>query len=273
MAIKAEMGNDIQSKIAFISYIKVDNELREKNIRAIIKFYKSNFNRCEFIGIEESSDNAPRDWHEEWDQYFAIESKEYTRKTYCYNLGAQKTGREILIFLDVDVIVNPVFLLENISRLYEAGELECLIGYNGTAIYLNEKGEADFLKSNNIDDLYSKCEGLNNTNDANEYGIVGNTHAVGGCLIVTKKVFNDINGFNPYFRGWGYEDNEIVSRAHRLGINVLKSNIAKDYLFHLPHSSSAENKSLHDYYKDNESIARFVETLDKEQLKQYIMQW
>jgi predicted glycosyltransferase involved in capsule biosynthesis len=263
----------IQSKISFISYIKVDNELREKNIRAIIKFYKSNFKGCEFIGVEESSDLSVRDWSDEWDQYFIIKSADYTRKTYCYNLGARKTDRDILIFLDVDIIVNPIFLLENISRLYKTGELECMVGYNGAAIYLNEKGEADFIKSNNISDLYSKCENLKNTNDANEYGIVGNTRAVGGCLIITKKTFNEINGFNPFFRGWGYEDNEIVSRAHRLGVNVLKSNIPKDYLFHLPHSMSTDNKSRHEFYKNNEAIAQFVETLNREQLKQYIKQW
>ena len=264
---------NIQDKIAFISHIKIDNSLREKNIRSIIKFYKSNFKGSEFIGVEESSSRVQPDWYKDWDQYIIISSEDYTRKTYCYNLGARQTKKDILVFLDVDIIVNPIFLLENINNLYNSGELECLIGYNGAAIYLNSNGESDFLKSNNIEDLYSKIKGLKNTNDSNEYGILGNTQAVGGCLILTRKTFNYINGFNPFFKGWGYEDNEIISRAHRLGVNVLRSNIPNDYLFHLPHSNLSENKSHHNFYKNNEAIVQFVESLDKEQLKRYIKQW
>lgn len=259
--------------ISFISYIKIDNILREKNIKAITSFYKKNFPTSEFIGIEEGNSIGP--WVGEWDKYYIIPPEEnYSRKTYCYNLGASKSTRDIFIFLDIDVIVNPTYIIDCFNFLLESEDnLQCMVGYNGTAIYLNQLGEKDFLKSNNIDDLYSKVGNLKSTGDHNEYGIVGNTHAVGGFLIMTRAAFNLIKGFNPLFKGWGYEDNEIVTRAHKLGVNVTKSNIPDNYLFHLPHHDINDNKSLHPHYRQNEAIAKFVDTADKQSLKKYIEQW
>lgn len=257
--------------ISFIFHIKIDNDLRLKNLSAICKFYQKYFPNSEFIGIEEGESNS--DISHFFTKYKKYPAECLVRKTLCYNRGAEIASRKILVFMDIDIIVNPKFLLDNIQSSIENNSLECMIGYNGTAIYLNKEGEKDFLMTGNIVDLYSKVGDIKNTNDRNEYGIVGNTQAVGGCLVMTRESFTTINGFNPFFKGWGYEDNEIISRAHRLGLNVTKSNIKGDILFHLPHSDLTEDKSAHQHYSQNHSIIKLVESLNKEQLKIYIKQW
>jgi len=257
--------------ISFIAHIKIDNDLRKKNLIAISKFYQTHFPNSEFIGVDEGDNSL--DVSEYFTNYKNIHNDGLVIKTICYNEGAKIATNKILVFIDIDIIVNPKYLLDNIRSSYESATLDCMIGYNGTAIYLNETGERDFLISNNIDDLYSKIENLHNTNDKNNYGLVGNTQAVGGCLVMTRDSFNKINGFNPFFKGWGYEDNEIISRAHKLGLNVTRSNIKDDYLFHLPHSDLTENKSAHHHYDQNHAIVNLVESLNDEQIKTYIKQW
>ena len=257
--------------ISFIAHIKIDNELRKKNLIAISKFYQTHFPNSEFLGVEEGDENS--DISQYFTDYSHICNDGLVRKTLCYNEGAKLASHKILVFIDIDIIVNPEYLLDNIQSSYESNTLDCMIGYNGTAIYLNHKGEVDFLATGDINDLYSKIEDLHNTNDRNIYGQVGNTQAVGGCLVMTKDSFNKINGFNPFFQGWGYEDNEIISRAHKLGLNVTRSNIENDYLFHLPHSDLTEDKSAHYHYAKNHAIVSLVESLDDEQIKTYIKQW
>jgi hypothetical protein len=257
--------------ISFIAHVKIDNELRKKNLIAISKFYQTHFPNSEFIGVGEGDENS--DTSKYFTKYSHISNNGLVRKTLCYNEGARIATNKILVFIDIDIVVNPEYLLDNIKSSYESNTLDCMIGYNGTAIYLNHEGEKNFLATGDINDLYSKIEGLHYTNDRNIYGVVGNTRAVGGCLVMTKDSFKAINGFNPFFKGWGYEDNEIISRAHKLSLNVTLSNVKTDYLFHLPHSDLTEDKSAHPHYSKNHAIVSLVESLNDEQIKTYIKQW
>ena len=67
------------------------------------------------------------------------------------------------------------------------------------------------------------------------YCTAPNSEAVGGCVVTSAKKFFEYNGFNPNFKGWGYEDNEIVIRVHRLGHTVTRINDPEALLFHFPH--------------------------------------
>lgn len=260
--------------ITFICHVRIDNEAREKNIETIFAYYKKYLPGCKFVFVEDCDEgwlDLPFDEH---DIYKHFHNADLVKKCVGYNIGAKSASTEILVFLDVDIIVDCNKLLECINEAHESNSLECLIGYNGCAFYMTEAGEQKFLKTLNVDDLHEKIKDLHLvTGNANEFALLGNTKAVGGCLIMTKNSFNHINGFNPFFVGWGYEDNEIISRAHRLGLKVSKSGIVDHYLYHLPHCDTSVNKAQHKHYKQNEAIVQFVESLDKQQLERYIKQW
>lgn len=261
--------------ITFICHVRIDNEARIKNVKTIYSYYKQHLPNCQFVFVEDDAESKLLDFaFDERDEYKHVFNSDHVKKCASYNFGAKYAETDILIFLDVDIIVDCSKLLECINEARDSGSLECLIGYNGCAFYMTEMGEEQFLSSLNINDLHNKIQNIKLiTNASNEHALLGNTQAVGGCLIMTKSSFNVINGFNPFFIGWGYEDNEIISRAHRLGLNVTKSNIANHYLYHLPHSDVSVNKSQHNHYRQNESIVQFVESLNKEQLQRYIKQW
>lgn len=263
--------------ITFICHVRIDNGLREKNIKTIYEYYSKHLPGCKFIFVEDDDyeklegviDFFPKD---RWLRTEFIESQRIINKCDSYNYGAELSETDIMIFLDVDIIVDCDKLLECLNA---ADKIECLIGYNGIAFYMTEEGEKKFLETLDVNDLYYNVSNLEaRTGSSNSCGVVGNTKAVGGCLIMTKESFKAINGFNPFFWGWGYEDNEIISRAHILGLNVCRSGVAGHFLYHLPHETEPNrNKADHSHYKQNEAICQFVESLNKEQLKRYIKQW
>jgi predicted glycosyltransferase involved in capsule biosynthesis len=262
--------------ITFICHIRIDNEARFKNVKTIYKYYKQHLPGCRFVFIEDDTETRLLNFTliDSRDEYALLYNNDLVKKCTGYNHGAKYSDTDILIFLDVDIIIDCNKLLECINEANSNGSLECLIGYNGCAFYMTQQGEKQFLDTLDVNDLHSKIKNMHLiTNNANEFALLGNTKAVGGCLIMTKSSFNVINGFNPFFIGWGYEDNEIISRAHRLGLKVTKSNIADHFLYHLPHCDTSVNKAQHKHYKQNEAIVQFVESLNKEQLQQYIKQW
>lgn len=263
--------------ITFICHVRLENVLRIKNISTIYAFYKKYLPNSRFIFVEDTAEPA-LSTHiilDNNDKIIHFLNNDEYNKCEGYNIGAKHSETDILIFLDIDIIVDCNHLLKSINKMDELNQLNCLlIGYNGVAIYLNDAGEKEFLQSLDLNDLYNKTISLQlTTNNRNEYALVGNTQAVGGCLVMSKTTFNTIHGFNPSFVGWGYEDNEIISRARILQVDVYKSNIVNHFLFHLPHETVALNKSLHIHYKQNEETVRYVESLTKEQLEKYIQLW
>lgn len=263
--------------ITFICHVRIDNDKRIKNLRTIYKYYTQNMPNSKFVFVQDYevgevvancitfNDNTT---------LIVDPTDGLVEKCKSYNTGAQLADTDILVFLDIDIIVDCNLLLECINAAKESNMLECLIGYNGVALYMTEAGEKKFLNTLNIEDLRSLTVNLDKvTNNANEFALVGNTRAVGGCLVMTKESFKRINGFNPFFKGWGYEDNEIISRAHRLGLKVSKSDDTQNVLFHLPHCDANTDKSKHSHYTQNEAIVKLVESLDKQQLETYIKQW
>lgn len=260
--------------ITFICHVRIDNEARKKNIETIFAYYKKYLPGCRFVFVEDDDEGWLNLTLSGTDEYTHFINQGLVQKCVGYNIGAKIAATDILVFLDVDIIVDCNKLLECINESQMNNTLECLIGYNGCAFYMTQAGEHKFLKTLNVDDLHENVKNLHLvTSNANEYALLGNTRAVGGCLIMTKSSFERINGFNPFFKGWGYEDNEIISRAHRLGLEVTKSGIADHHLYHLPHCDTSVNKAHHEHYKQNEAIVQFVESLNKEQLQRYIKQW
>ena len=102
---------------------------------------------------------------------------------------------------------------------------------------------------------------------------VGNLKAVGGCLVMSRDCFKDVNGFNPNFINWGYEDNEIVTRCHKLKKNVILANTKDPYLFHLPHHDVEGDKSVHDFYTNNQTEYMKVCEMNYNDLQKYIKTW
>jgi len=112
--------------------------------------------------------------------------------------------------------------------------------------------------------------------------INGDGHLFGNCpggsFFMTKNFFNKVNGFNPNFKGWGYEDTAFLTRVQRLGHYVGLVNGAQHMIFHMHHGDVSKgevaargilNKQSH----NNRNIYNKVNKMTKPQAEAFSKTW
>ena len=248
--------------ITFIVPYKEDNIERAKNLEYAKKYYSKLVPGSEFILVTEE------------DMLFG-KTLDYFPKSQMYNLGAKRAKHDILCFLDADTFVSEESLMKGISLA--SNDNNVIIGYSGVAIYLTFKAKAEIGDEVTYDKLLSF---LPNGSDykpvlghRDDIFNVANLKAVGGCLIMNKNCFNEIGGYNPNFKGWGYEDTEIIKRSIKLKKDILAVKPERHFLFHLAHEDDTIPRCEHPHYKDNEAEFYKILDLDYKQLKDYIKTW
>lgn len=261
--------------LSFIVPVSIDNAERAYNLETCIRYYhKDNFViPTEFILVESSKKPSDITFYKHVDKYIFSRTNDSFKKTQAYNTGAKLAKGDIFCFLDADVFINRDSFESLYSQIRDVNGV--YLGYNGTAIYTTRSGKIEFEESlSNWDKMCSLID-FNNvrTNYCTSKYIVGNTNAVGGCLLMNRQTFNKIKGFNPNFIGWGYEDNEIISRTKILEVPIYKLYKEQDLLLHLWHDVENTDKSIHPNYKNNESEVRKIESMSKQQLQEYIKTW
>tara|TARA_R110002020_G_scaffold205952_1_gene410650 strand:+ start:766 stop:2349 length:1584 start_codon:yes stop_codon:yes gene_type:complete len=265
--------------ISFIVHFRKDTEHRMVNLDTVYNYYKTICPNSEFVFVEDDSEERIKHLVKPGDKYIFFENNKTYNKCIGYNMGLKESSNDIVCFLDIDCLVSIDSLIKGIST---SNKGIISIAYNGTAIYIQHKLK-EKIHNHQGTGLYkfivdSVDKESVYTGYRDEYYAVGNTQAVGGCLIGKKETFERINGFNPNFIGWGYEDNEIISRAMQLEVPVSKigNNTARWWLLHLPHEEGGvaiTDKNQHEFYKSNEQEVRKVESMSKEELEKYIKSW
>lgn len=260
--------------LTFVVHIRKDSEERVKNLNIVFPYYKNIFPDAKFIFVEDSKlKEFSYLSYQGNTTYINIEEGVSYNKSKCYNTGLSLCTTEYICFLDVDCIVSA----NNINKAIEIASNDAVaIGYNGTSVYFNQTVK-DKIKSSGSD-LYDYLDSFVEkdklfVNYLNEHYVIGNTKAVGGCLLGKTKIFKDTNGFNPNIVGWGYEDNEIVHRLNKLDIDIVYINTKKPLLFHLPHIEKDYDKSEHYFYQNNYNEFLKITKMTKSDLEAYIKTW
>ena len=281
--------------ISIIIHCRIDNEERGKNAKLVYDFYKRNTKDSQVIFIEDDAEAKLFDYVniDENDNHVITGNTGNWHKTKCYNDGATISEREYLYFLDLDVIVHPKYICEASST-----DSDLIIAYNGQSLYLNYDAKRIFEKNNSYECLESfipsewRFEGelLNhNIKAVQDYNtsktgsplnmykhcMAPNNKAVGGCVVTKRDTFFKYKGFNPNFIGWGYEDNELPTRVHKLGYNVTRINHPEALLFHLPHDpvGGDPGKSAHKDSNSNHTEMDKIDHISKQDLEEYIKTW
>ena len=263
--------------LTFIIHLRKDTEERAKNVDIIIAYYKNIIPLCKFIVVEDDAvQNFAYLENDKDIEYIHFYNESQHNKSKGYNIGLCKCKTDIVCFLDVDCIVSKQNIEKAISTLNDINGL--YIGYNGVAIYFkyNVKEQIINYTESLYDFLDTFVDKTNlNTGYENAFYHVANTNAVGGILLGYKHIFKNIGGFNPNFKGWGYEDNEIIIRAKKLSIPIYIINTSKSFFFHLPHINE-ENKhkeNSHASFKLNEQEFLYISSLSKKEIEEYIKSW
>ena len=124
------------------------------------------------------------------------DNDEKFQKNSLYNIATQKATGDIFIFHDVDYYPS-----DDVSY-YTTSDIPLYPVKN--LIFLNQEGtQRDF------DDI---PEGYRNFHQN-----VGD-HS-GGVFVLHRELFYKMNGLNPYYKGWGKEDDDTRDRLRLLGYN------------------------------------------------------
>ena len=139
------------------------------------------------------------------------DNDEKFQKNSLYNIATQKATGDIFIFHDVDYYPS-----DNVSY-YTTSDIPLYPVRN--LIFLNQEGnQRDF------DDI---PEGYRNFHQT-----VGD-HS-GGVFVLHRELFYKMNGLNPYYKGWGKEDDDTRDRLRLLGYNWKRNEEGLFYgLYHI----------------------------------------
>jgi len=167
---------------------------REEHLSILLPRLKEIFNNKSYEVIIAEQDN---------DEKF--------QKNSLYNIATQKATGDIFIFHDVDYYPS-----DNVSY-YTTSDIPLYPVRN--LIFLNQEGnQRDF------DDI---PEGYRNFHQN-----VGD-HS-GGVFVLHRELFYKMNGLNPYYKGWGKEDDDTRDRLRLLGYNWKRNEEGLFYgLYHI----------------------------------------
>jgi predicted glycosyltransferase involved in capsule biosynthesis len=248
----------VKHKISLIVTFKPDTDERIKNLELFKDYYTRIMPNSEII-VQETTDDI-------------------FNKCKLYNAGVKKAKYNTICFIDSDIFVSE----KSIEIAYKQSQLteNIVIGYSGDVVNMSYKFKEKIKEGFVYDDLVRDIKPFNSFKlyeSTDMYQIV-HTQSVGGCLMMTRDCFEDINGFNPNFRNWGYEDDEILARASGLGKNILRLNKSQDtILIHLPHLDSDKHydvpRDKHAHYNHNRDIYFRVKSMKKDELQSYIATW
>lgn len=149
------------------------------------------------------------------------------------NRAAKKAGDwDVAVILDADTIVSQQQLKVGIA----------LANKTGAVVYpyaerweLDHEGTQMFLE-----------------NPKSEWYQHAKRHAwehFGGCIIVTRELWDLVRGFDPGFVGWGHEDGAFLAACTTLSDKPFKRVEGK--LFHLEHKPSVVKSPVHPTYIAN----------------------
>jgi predicted glycosyltransferase involved in capsule biosynthesis len=263
--------------ITFIIHLRKDTEERAKNVDIVIPYYRKVVPNSKFIVIEDAAEQSFDHLAQYSDvTYIFNHNPDQHNKCKGYNTGLKASDTDIVCFLDIDCIISKENILKAIQTVNESNSI--CIGYNGTCVYFNYnvKSLVDKSTENLYDFLTSFVDfdnlSLNYTTDSYK---IANTKAVGGALFGKRLQFNNIGGFNPNFKGWGYEDNEIIIRARILQVPLFYIQTNKSLLLHLPHMGESlhNTEMLHKSYRQNEAEYIKISNLSQDELTAYIQSW
>lgn len=163
-----------------------------------------------------------------------VAGQRYFNKARAQNLGAAASDHPYLFFCDCDIVVEPEVIADLLERLRsKPGSFATLAGVRESE--LNSRGGRHVV-----------CFGYElriRTADGRELRIFDHeedaedgTRQAPGLLMVRRGDFLAVNGYNSRLEGWGWEDQDMISRL-TLGGGLER--ISEGQAVHLSHDDEA----------------------------------
>jgi predicted glycosyltransferase involved in capsule biosynthesis len=168
-----------------------------------------------------------------------VSDQKYFNKSCAQNLGTAYTSGALLFFCDCDVILDPVSfkkLAEQVAA--QPGTFGTLAGVKESQI--NSRGGKHIVCFGYeliLTTADKRCLRIvDNEEDAND-----GTRQAPGLLMVRRSDFLSINGYNSRLHGWGWEDQDMISRL------TLGAGLERIYCGHATHLSHDDQARIRNY--------------------------
>ena len=158
------------------------------------------------------------------------------QKNSLYNLAVSKSTGNILIFHDVDYYPtdNVDYYTDVLIPLYPVRQV----------LFLGNDNQP-----RNINDIPNGY--INFINDVGDHS--------GGVFVLSRELFYKINGLNPYYKGWGKEDDDTRDRIRLLGYNWKRNE--KGLFYGLYHTDNKPNDNDIDFINNHVLLSNLKNTL------------
>lgn len=264
----------VAEDVSAVIPVKIDSAQRRRNLEHVVEYLRKMARGIEILVVEQESTtalNKDQLASNEVDHVHVPGDGSHW-KTRNANLGAKLARRNILLFLDCDVVLDPGALKCAIEMVRENGGFAQ--PFNGVLVEFN-RGLVE--KCSDICALLENASFFAPDYDKNLpdldfsaaiplYG--GSDYlATGGAVVCDRRDFFLIGGYNENFISYGFEDMEFFERIVKFGYTIKRIHTANAY--HLPHPRG-EDSSYGNFYRSNECEYHRVRDMSPEKLRHYV---
>lgn len=158
------------------------------------------------------------------------------QKNSLYNIAALRSKGKLIVFHDVDYYPadNVSYHTDDTTPLYPVRQV----------IFLDQNDQPleDYL----IPQGYRKFK-----HDVQDHS--------GGVFVLSRSLFFKINGFNPYYKGWGKEDDDTRDRVRLLGYEWKRNN--EGLFYALYHENNHPSFDDQDFINNHQLLNNIKNTL------------
>lgn len=235
----------------FVIPFQADSEERVDNLTTVIAYLRRHFDTTIMV-IEQSDVSRLVDPGDV--DYLWVESPDNSfHRTAMLNLGFKRATTKYVVNYDTDVLI-PLRGYVDAHEILES-DPNCVFAFPYDGRFYNLIGETRerVMRELDVEDLTI------------EDGHWVHYQSLGGAFFANREIYQTIGFENPNFVGWGYEDDERVVRAQRLGFSVKR---APYILWHLDHPKKGS------FYQSSQPfVLDYIKRLTPDQLRAHIKTW
>lgn len=253
--------------ISIIIPVKIDHENRRENLKTIIAFFNKYFEEYELIILEHSSQQNCKFLEEHSNIKYSYKQVDgLMHRTQMLNDGVKSSNRRFIASYDTDVIFYPETIDLTMKMLRDGHSF--VYPYNGVFIEITGTLQNKYMESLDHSILPRHNANVELYTRGEDYQIVHN-RGLGGAVFFERNTFLMYGGYNKKFISWGYEDNELISRFTKIGINVCRPGECH-CIYHLSHFRGIDSSPGQPHEKQNMSEYAKVNAMPKNVLLKYI---
>ncbi|CAO3434249.1 tetratricopeptide repeat protein [Azospirillum doebereinerae] len=242
----------------FLIPFRADSEDRKRNLRWIAAYLLKHADTTILIGEDK---DGPSDVADALGPELAARCRHlhltgndtpFTHKAHLLNRMVEAADTPVVALHDTDIVVDPVqyVLARDATRENgRSGGGGMVFPYNGLFFWIMGREVFRFGHTLSAAPLNAVCK---------HFPLMHNNSPGGGAFFDRARLLA-AGGYNENFLSWGYEDDEIVERFHRLGLPVKRT---AGPLYHLEHARPENSTDLNPFIDANRAELERIRAMD-----------